>query len=87
MTKLTLTISDPSIIEEAKVHARETGRSLSALVENYLKQIIRKSKEPEQDEEEISPLVRSLRGIVYVPEDWNEKEELYRALSEKYLSE
>lgn len=86
MTKLTLTISDPSIIEEAKVPARETGRSLSALVENYLKQISRKSKEPEQDDEEISPLVRSLRGMVDVPENWNEKEELYRALSEKYLS-
>ena len=35
-TKLTLTI-DESIIDSAKAYARDQGRSLSDVVENYLK--------------------------------------------------
>lgn len=88
MTKLTLTISDPSIIEEAKSHAKETGRSLSAIVENLLKTLLNDKKDSlPQKQEEISPIVKSLKGVVSVPENWDDKEELYKALSEKYLKE
>jgi predicted HicB family RNase H-like nuclease len=34
-TKLTLTI-EKAILERAKVYAKNTGRSLSELIENYL---------------------------------------------------
>jgi hypothetical protein len=38
-------------------------------------------------QEEISPIVKSLKGMVSVPENWDDKEELYKALSEKYLKQ
>ena len=84
-TKLTLTISDPSIIEAAKVYAKEHGRSLSSMVENYLASFT--SDKKEEEEYEISPLVKSLTGIIQVPEDWDYKEVLVEALEEKYMKE
>ena len=41
-TKLTLTI-DESIIDSAKAYARDQGRSLSDVVENYLKVLLIRS--------------------------------------------
>ena len=38
-TKLTLTV-DESIIEKAKLYAKSKGRSLSDVIENYLKLLI-----------------------------------------------
>ena len=38
-TKLTLTI-EQAIIEKAKFYAKEKGRSLSDIIENYLKVLI-----------------------------------------------
>ena len=51
-TKLTLTI-DRSVIEKAKKYASEKGRSLSYIIENYLKIITR--DEQKRDVEPISP--------------------------------
>ena len=79
-TKLTLTI-EQTIIEKAKSYAKETGRSLSSIIENYLKAITTAHK----IEEEISPLVKSLRGSFKVSEPFNYKDELTERLSEKYL--
>jgi hypothetical protein len=80
-TKLTLTIED-FVIEKAKNYARQEGRSLSDLVENYLKAI---TSSTEIKEVELSPVVKSLRGSFKAPDDMDYKEELARRLSEKYL--
>lgn len=82
-TKLTLTM-DKSVIEAAKRHAREQERSLSNLVESYLRAIT-SDMEPENKDEELTPIVKSLMGSVKLPESFDYKEELYKALAEKYL--
>ncbi len=79
-TKLTLTI-EQSIIEKAKSYAKEKGRSLSDIIENYLKAITTEKRIVE----DISPLVNSLRGSFKSPESFDYKKELSKGLSEKYM--
>ena len=78
-TKLTLTIDD-SVIDSAKKYARSEGKSLSDIVENYLKSITMW----EDADENLSPNVRDLMGSVRLPEDFDYKRELGNALNEKY---
>ncbi|MFW0715926.1 DUF6364 family protein [Pedobacter sp. N23S346] len=78
-TKLTLTIDD-SVIKQAKAYAEKQGRSLSAVVENYLKAVTKR----EEKEVEISPIVKSMIGAFKMPEDFNYKEELNKMREEKY---
>lgn len=80
-TKLTLTV-EQQIIEQAKKYAKKRGRSLSNIVENYLKVL---TKDKDDSEIEITPLVKSLSGVFKVPKDFDYKEELSKGLSEKYL--
>lgn len=79
-SKLTLTI-DESVIVNAKRYAKEQGRSLSSVIENYLKGITSKKEE----KEEFSPIVESLKGSFKAPKDFDYKKELAKALSDKYL--
>jgi len=60
-TKLTITVNK-TIIEEAKSYAKSQGRSLSNLIEEYLKSVVNKKKH--EDDFEISPIVKSLWGSV-----------------------
>jgi hypothetical protein len=78
-TKLTLTI-EKSIIERAKSYAKNTGRSLSELVENYLEKIIE-----ENSKEELSPKLRKIVGAVKLPKDFDEKSELRTYIENKHL--
>lgn len=80
-TKLTLTIEE-GIIQKAKRYAKENGRSLSGLIENYLKTL---TVETMEEEIEITPIVKSLRGSFKAPESMDYKKELGDRLSEKYL--
>lgn len=80
-TKLTLTI-EQSIIEKAKLYAKEKGRSLSDIIENYLKAITTEQRIVK----DISPLVNSLRGSFKSPESFDYKKELSKGLSEKYMA-
>ena len=80
-TKLTLTI-EQSIIEKAKSYAKEKGRSLSDIIENYLKAITTEQRVIE----DFSPLVNSLRGSFKAPENFDYKKELSQGLSEKYMA-
>ena len=80
-TKLTLTI-EHTIIEKAKKYAKHKGRSLSDLIENYLKVI---TKEESKASIEISPISKSLRGSFKAPLDFDYKKELSKGLSDKYL--
>ena len=80
-TKLTLTIEE-EIILRAKKYAKQNGRSLSAIIENYLKII---TKEEPRVKKEITPLVKSLKGSFKAPQNYDYKKELLKDLSEKYL--
>jgi hypothetical protein len=80
-TKLTLTI-EQSVIEKAKKYAQHRDRSLSSLIENYLKALVNAEV---SDEAELTPTVRRLRGSFKLPENFDYKQELTDRLSEKYL--
>lgn len=81
VTKLTLTI-EKAVIEKAKTYAKDKNRSLSDLIESYLKAI---SDEDDGGKIQLSPIVKSLKGSFKAPEDFDYKTELSKALSEKYL--
>lgn len=80
-TKLTLTI-DRTLIEKAKEYAKGKGRSLSDIVENYFKAIV---KEEGIVQSESTPIANSLRGSFKAPKDFDYKKELTKSLTEKYL--
>ena len=80
-TKLTLTI-EQTIIEKAKKYAHGKGRSLSDIVENYLKAI---TKEDNNESIELTPIVQSLKGTFKAPKNIDYKKELSKRLTEKYL--
>ena len=80
-TKLTLTI-EQSIIEKAKKYANDKGRSLSSIIENYLKAI---TKDEMVSDVKLTPIVKSLKGSFKAPRNLNYKKELSKRLTEKYL--
>lgn len=80
-TKLTLTI-EQTVIEKAKEYAKEQGRSLSDIVENYLKAI---TKHKDIANSESTPITDSLRGSFRAPENFDYNEQLTKSLIEKYL--
>ncbi len=80
-TKLTLTI-EQTIIEKAKKYANDKGRSLSDIIENYLKVI---TKEDNNEGVELTPIVKSLKGSFTASKNINYKKELSKRLTEKYL--
>jgi hypothetical protein len=79
--KLTLTI-EKTVIEKAKKYAKVKERSLSNLIENYLKAL---TTENNQKEIELTPIVKSLKGSFNAPKDFDYKKELTNRLSKKYL--
>jgi len=81
-TKLTLTI-EQTVIEKAKKYAKDNERSLSDLIENYLKALTKESDV--NDDVELTPVVKSLKGSFTVPKNFDYKKELANRLSEKYL--
>ncbi|MES2837840.1 MAG: DUF6364 family protein [Bacteroidota bacterium] len=78
-TKLTLTV-EKSIIEKAKIYAKQTGRSLSELIENYLETIIQ-----DNSNNQISPKLKKIVGSVKLPKNFDEKKELRSYLENKHL--
>ncbi len=80
-TKLTLTI-EKEVIEVAKAYAKEKGQSLSELVENYFKLITHERREIK--EEDLSPRVRKLRGIIKTDQELDYKKILEEELLKKY---
>ena len=59
-TKLTLKL-DQSVIKSVKIYAEKNNRSLSKLVEDYFRNLVRES---EIRKSSISPLVQELSGII-----------------------
>lgn len=83
MSKLTLSINQ-SVIEEAKIYAKSSGKSLSSIVEEYLKALLKDKKH--DSKKSPSKTVKELRGSVRMPEELSSYKELLEdALIEKYL--
>lgn len=78
-TKLTLSIDD-QVVESAKKYAKGKGKSLSGIVENYLKSI----SNDKSGTTDISPRVRKLMGSIQLPKDFDYKTALKNAISKKY---
>lgn len=81
-TKLTLTI-EREIIERAKKYAKDKNRSLSDIIENYLK--ILTEKDQINKDKKLNPIVESLKGSFKMPGDMDYKKELRNRLEKKYL--
>ncbi len=78
-TKLTL-IVEKDVIERAKSYAKNSGRSLSELIERYLDNLTQ-----ENTHQEISPKLKKLIGAVTLPKGFDEKKELQSYLEHKHL--
>lgn len=78
-TKLTLTV-EKAVIDRAKSYAKQTGRSLSELIERYLDTITQ-----QQDSPELSPRLKSLVGAVKLDENFDEGDALREAMERKHL--
>lgn len=79
-TKLTLTI-EKNVIEKAKSYAKETGRSLSEMIESYLENLV----DENNNKEKISPRLKKIVGSVKLPNDFDEKKELRTYFENKHL--
>jgi formiminotetrahydrofolate cyclodeaminase len=78
-SKLTLTV-EKSIIERAKVYAKNTGRSLSEIIENYLETITQ-----DNGTDKISPKLKKIVGAVKLPKNFDEEKELRSYFENKHL--
>jgi len=82
-TKLTLKL-DKEIIEKAKNYASSQKRSLSRLIESYLKSIIDTESVQSENDIEISPFVKSMQTGVKLSADLDYKKAYGDHLAEKY---
>ncbi|HSK14010.1 MAG TPA: DUF6364 family protein [Phnomibacter sp.] len=78
-TKLTLTIKN-DIIERARSYAKNSGRSLSEIIENYLDSITR-----DGGNEKVSPKLKKIVGAVKLPDHFDEEKELRSYYEKKHL--
>lgn len=82
--KLTLSIEE-SVIEYAKRYAKESGDSLSNIVENYMKLIARKNKNEHSSDQSLSPRIQRIKGIAKIDDDRDYKEILAEGRMKDYL--
>ena len=82
-TKLTLKL-DKFVIKQAKEYAASHKRSLSRIIESYLKSLINRDKNDDQSDFEISPFVKSMSTGVNIPADFDYKSEIINHLMEKH---
>jgi len=75
---------DKYVIDKAKEYASSHKRSLSRMIESYLKSLIDKEDKRSDNDFEISPFVKSMQTGVKLPSDFDYKKEYGDYLSEKY---
>ncbi|QQS52193.1 MAG: hypothetical protein IPM71_05515 [Bacteroidota bacterium] len=80
-TKLTLRLND-NVIERAKIYARSHKISLSKMIESYLDSITKQKEEEKRIS--ITPLIKSLSGVIDLPADFDYKKEYRDYLEKKY---
>ena len=78
-TKLTLTLEE-KVIASAKKYATRRGKSLSKIVESYLKTISLN----DSSEKKLLPRVAKLKGVIQLPKNFEYKNELAKAIAEKH---
>jgi hypothetical protein len=79
-TKLTIKLDD-DVITRAKTYAKRRKTSLSKMIESYLDSVTK----PESKGIEITPLVRSLSGVITLTDDYDYKKDRTDYLIKKYL--
>jgi hypothetical protein len=79
-TKLTIKL-DENVINRAKSYAKRRKTSLSKMIESYLDAVTK----PDSKGIEITPLVKSLSGVITLSEDFDYKRERTDFLIKKYL--
>jgi Family of unknown function (DUF6364) len=77
--KLTLSL-DRDIIEQAKEFSRSHHKSLSKLIEGYLRQVTHSGDEAKQ----VTPLVAKLSGVIDVRKLGDHKSDYTDYLADKY---
>jgi len=82
-TKLTLKL-DKFVIEQAKEYASSHKRSLSRIIESYLKTLINSGKNKDKSDIEISPFVKSMSTGIKIPADLDYKLEILSHLENKH---
>ncbi len=78
-TKLTIKLNK-RVIDRAKFYAKNNRTSLSRMIESYLDIMTKK----ENKEFEITPLVKSLSGVVTLPNDYDYKQDYTKFLTDKF---
>ncbi len=78
-TKLTIKL-DNDVISRAKRYAHHRRTSLSKMIESYLDAVTKS----ESDDFEITPLVKSLSGVISLPDNYDYKKERTDYLVKKY---
>jgi len=81
--KLTLKF-DKQVVENAKQYAVKNNKSLSRIIESYLKLLTSTEKNKDAEEIVITDFVKSLSVKTELPADYNYKEDYGNYLSEKY---
>ena len=81
--KLTLKL-DKLVIEKAKEYASSHSKSLSRMIESYLKSLIDRESPEQKDDIEISPFIKSMQTGVKLPADYDYKRAYGDYLAEKY---
>ncbi|RLD89760.1 MAG: hypothetical protein DRJ09_06000 [Bacteroidetes bacterium] len=82
-TKLTLKL-DKFVIEKAKEYASLNKRSLSRIIESYLRSLVNRNKNDDESDIEISPFVKSMSTGVKIPSDLDYKSEFLDHLMGKH---
>jgi hypothetical protein len=80
-TKLTLTLNQ-QVIESAKAYAKRNGKSVSSIVESYLRSL----EQTGELKQALSPEVKRLLGSVKLSKSFDYKTELQEAMIKKYKS-
>ena len=76
--KLTLKL-DSEVILRAKTYARQRKTSISRLVEQFLDSLTDR-----EAEEELTPMVKRLSGVIQLPEDYDFKSDRSSHLENKH---
>ena len=78
--KLTLSLNQ-KVIEQAKKYAKRNGTSLSKMIESYFQSIT--NDQQEENEINITPLVKSLCGVGKLPAEFDYKKSRINYLKNK----
>jgi hypothetical protein len=78
-SKLTLKLNS-EVIARAKSYAKKRNTSLSKMIESYLDSVTKE----DNSRIEITPLVKSLSGVIEIPADYDYRKDYPDYLDQKY---